>query len=153
MAIVTGVVEKLSNNYGKFGMCVNGKWHNTNPEWLKVKPNEGDTVEFDDGDRNYIKKLRIISGGTGAAPAVAGSSAPRAGGYSGGRTFPVDATAPERTINRQNALTNAVQFLTKDSKKAVTPDEVIEVARMFEAYTTGDLDVQEAEAALAEMGQ
>lgn len=151
MAKVTGVVEKLSSNFGKFGMLVNGKWHNTNPEWLKVKPNEGDTVEFDDGDRNYIKNLRVVSGGTGAAPAAAGS-APKAGGYGGGRTFPVAPTAPERTINRQNALTNAVSFLGKDPKKVVSPDEVIEVARMFEAYTTGDLDAAEAEAALAEMG-
>ena len=156
MAIVNGTVEAVSTKFGKYGICVNGKWYNQNPEWLSVKPEKGDVVEFDDGGRNYIKKLRIVSGGVAeSVPSSASSSAPRPA-PSGGRTFPVGITAPERTINRQNALTNAVALMsqypvTEVDDIMLNVETVINIARKFEAYTTGDLDMQEAEQALKEM--
>lgn len=148
MAVVTGVVERTNENFGKFNMMVDGKWYNTKPEFLKVQPTAGQQVEFDDGGKNYIKSLKISGAGstTAAKPSSSGSS-PVAS--TGGRTFPVHPLAPERTINRQNALTNAVAYL-RDSE--VSPEQVIDVARIFEAYTTGDLDAQEAEAAVKAMG-
>lgn len=157
MAIVNGTVAAISTKFGKFGICVDDRWFNTNPEWLSVKPEKGDVVEFDDGGRNYIKKLKIISGGvsepSGSSSAPSSSTA-RTVAPSGVRTFPVGVTAPERTINRQNALTNAVAYMRNCKELGLeehTPEQVIETARLFEAYTTGDLDMQEAEQALKEM--
>ena len=155
MAIVNGTVEAISTKFGKFGICVEGKWYNTNPEWLSVKPEKGDVVEFDDGGRNYIKKLKVISG---AVPSSTPSTSPKAPvSSSGGRTFPVGVTAPERTINRQNALTNAVALMsqypvTEADDIMLNAQTVIDIARKFESYTTGDLDLEEAKAALEEMG-
>lgn len=151
MATVSGAVEAVSTKFGKFGVLIGGKWYNTKPEWLTETPNKGDMVEFDDGGRNYIKKLVIKSSGGGEAPTSGGSShssSPRSGG---GRTFPVAPTAPERTINRQNALTNAVNFANLNKDTGYSPEDILEVARIFEAYTTGDLDVLEAEAAMQAM--
>lgn len=155
MAKVSGVVEAVSTKFGKFGINVGGKWYNTNPDWIDVQPNKGDEVEFDDGGRNYIKGIKIVGASSGTpAPSTPARSAPAS---SGGRTFPVAPTAPERTINRQNALTNAVAYVGHvfnelDGSVKISPEKVIDIARMFEAYTTGDLDMEEAKAALAEMG-
>lgn len=149
MAKVSGVVEAISTKFGKFGVLIDGKWYNTKPEWLDVQPNKGDSVEFDDGGKNYLKGLRIVGGGSGSAPAA--SSAPARS--SGGRTFPIAPDAPERTINRQNALTNAVNYYNHTGRVGdVSPEDVVETARIFEAYTTGDLDAEEAKKAVEEMG-
>lgn len=48
----------------------------------------------------------------------------------------------DRLILRQNALTNANTTLKNDSP---SPEEVIKVARLYEAYTSGDLDLALAE--------
>lgn len=48
----------------------------------------------------------------------------------------------DRLILRQNALTNANTTLKGDSP---SPEEVIKVARLYEAYTSGDLDLALAE--------
>lgn len=64
------------------------------------------------------------------------------------KTFPIDPLAPERAINRQNALTNAVNYVhyaaQHDVLPLAPPEEVILIAREFEAYTTGDSDAAEA---------
>lgn len=159
MAIVKGVVERKNDNYGKVNICVNGSWYSTKPEWIKAEPNQGDQVEFDDGGRNYIKNIRI-TGGTAGSAAGAAKSNSQARQTTPQRTFPVHPTAPERTINRQNALTAAVNMYVGTlgqehgddftfSIKAVSADDfIIELARKFEAYTTGDLDMEEAKKAL-----
>ena len=51
---------------------------------------------------------------------------------------------------RQNSLTNAVKFLTA-LKSDPTVDNVIDVARQFEAYSCGDLDRIAAEKSLKEV--
>lgn len=165
MAIVTGTIERTNDNYGKFNMAVNGKWYSTKPEWLSVVPNQGDTVEFDDGGRNYIKKLRVVGGGGSTPTATTPASSEQttelpphymiAKGYMNKiQTFPIPADHPDRAITRQNALTNAVNYAcsTMDKDSPSTVSEVIEIARMFEAYTTGDLDVEEAKQAMQAMG-
>lgn len=150
MGMITGEVEAISTKFGKFGILVGGKWYNTNPEWINGdKPNKGDTVEFDDGGRNYLKKLKILGGGSApSASAPSGSGGSSGGVYDTG--FPLSPTNPKRTINRQNALTNAVSYVNNNDGEA-SPEEVIAVARIFEAYTCGDLDVEEAKEALTEM--
>ena len=86
--------------------------------------------------KQLLLKKRILIDSSGASSGGSSFSA-----NSTARTFPVAPLAPERTINRQNALTNAVAYYKDDD---VTPELIIEVARKFEAYTTGDLDLEEA---------
>ena len=151
MATVSGVVEMFENpnRWGKVSIKINGAYYNTQPAyWKGPFPSVGDTVEFDDGGKNYIKNFKILPAGSASASTAAVGSSKPASGSAGGRTFPVGPLAPERTINRQNALTNAVAFFNATAEStgsSATPDDVIAVARMFESYTTGDLDVEEAQ--------
>ena len=150
MTIVTGVVENANVNFGKFSILLDGVWYGTKEEWApKIRPSKGDTVEFDDGGNKYLQNCRITGKGgvVSAAPAPTGAS----GGYvaksKGGfqeRTFPVAPLAPERTINRQNALTAAVNMASHVAG-GMTQEAVVETARYFEAYTTGDLDLADAQ--------
>ena len=150
MAKVSGVVEfggQSKFDQEKYTVQVNGNYYNQKKEWMNgTFPSKGDEVEFDDGGAKYIKNLRIVSGGNGG-----GASAPVARSVNSspaGRTFPVGKSAPERTINRQNALTAAVNYC----KDGYSPEQVIDVARMFEAYTTGDLDKSEDDAKREQLG-
>lgn len=150
---VNGVVTSKART-GK-SIQVNGNWYGAySPETLNAV-NRGDTVAFQSkkskcGRFNNISGAVTVSGEDAAPAAQSSAPAPQRQYGNQGRTFPVGALAPERTINRQNALTNAVAF-TKDNVE-ISPQEVIDIARLFEAYTTGDIDQAEAEAALAEMG-
>lgn len=148
MGQVTGTVAATNDNYGKVNIQVNGGWYSTKKEWWKgPEPAAGDEVSFDDGGKNYIKYFKITGKGSGSA-APSGGASGGAKAPVGGDTFPVAPLSPKRTINRQNALTNAVKYL---EGVEATEKRVVEVARYFEAYTTGDLDQQEAEAQAAAM--
>ena len=148
MTQVTGVIEATTDKFGKFNVLMdNGKWYSTNPERApNPRPVKGQTITFDSGSTGkYLNSVRI-EGGAQATPASKPASG---GGYAASqnaRTFPVAPLAPERTINRQNALTNAVAYVTScyEDSDTATPELIIEVARKFEAYTTGDLDLEEA---------
>lgn len=149
MGTVTGVISNTNDNYGKVNICVEGKWYSTKKEWWKgPDPVTGMEVTFDDGGRNYIKGFKVSSSGSAPAPTGGSSSPAPARRYE--KTFPIAALDPARAINRQNALTNAVNYCSQGEAQ-VSPDEVIDVARMFEAYTTGDLDAQEVEEAMKAM--
>jgi len=150
MAKVSGVVEfggQSKFDQDKYTVQVNGVYYNQKKEWMNgVFPNKGDSVEFDDGGAKYIKNPRIVGEGGGSP-----TSAPKPRGVQSSpaaRTFPVGKSAPERTINRQNALTAAVNYC----KDGYSPEQVIDVARMFEAYTTGDLDKSEDDAKREQLG-
>jgi len=136
-----GTVRAVSGKGNSFQLEGDDKWYGVFNA-ADLTATSGDFVSFtyaQKGRWNNVKGKVTGSGGSGsAAPSSGGKAAPR---VTGGRTFPVRGTAPERTINRQNALTNAVN-LCKDHGS--TPEEVIEVARKFEAYTCGDLDLAEA---------
>ena len=151
--LVTGQVTSKHNNYDKVNICVEGKWYSQKQEWWNgPEPESGDNVEFDDGGRNYIKSFK----NKGSAPLPASSGTSTSSSLVPAKkefipdSFPMAALAPKRSINRQNALTNAVNFLKGD--ETVTTVDIISVAREFEAYTTGDVDMEDAEAALKEMG-
>jgi hypothetical protein len=69
--------------------------------------------------------------------------------------FPIPALHGDRAIVRQNSLTNAVQLLREDKELAkLTPNDratsIIAIARMFEAYSCGDLDAEEAKSMMGE---
>lgn len=153
MAIVTGTISSVKDQWGKWNINVNGNWYSTKQEWWKgAPPEEGQEVSFDDGGRNFIKNFKV----TGSAPAGGSAPAPAAGGGNMGggqryqKTFPIAALDPARAINRQNALTNSVNF--HSGQDGVDADQIIHTARLFEAYTTGDLDEEEVKAAMAAMG-
>lgn len=144
MAKVTGVVGWVGKNkFDKYSIKLedNPQWYNSN---YPINCEKGDTVEFDDGDKNYCRKLRVVSSGGGA-------SAPSAGGKTGGGSnkgsFPIGVRDGQRSIIRQNALTNARELVTNvqdpDEPLDNVTDEIIRVARKFEAYTTGDMDMEE----------
>jgi len=62
----------------------------------------------------------------------------------------------ERAIIRQNALTNAVKYASDFADRVITeeeyntPENIIEIAKKFEAYTSGDLDLENAKKAFVE---
>lgn len=62
------------------------------------------------------------------------------------KEFPVPPLHPDRSIIRQNSLSHAVAVLNAGAWFGTDPEEhagkVIEIARMFEAYSTGDMDVE-----------
>lgn len=146
MTQTTGTIEAITDKFGKFNVLLDdGKWYSTKMEWApKFELHKGDVISFDAGPTGkYLQKVKK----TGSAPIGGGSSnGPSAAPQKAvqGRTFPVGALAPERTINRQNALTNAVAYCSDET----SPEDVVATARIFEAYTTGDLDAIEAEEAM-----
>lgn len=114
-------------------------------KWDNVNVGDEVFVTFQTTPQGYrnIKGLTVVAAGSGGPVPQINTAPKRSGG--GSRTFPVEPLAPERTINRQNALTAAVNFHVHQVD-GTTKEEVVETARYFEAYTTGDLDLAEAKA-------
>jgi len=147
MAIVTGTVESFGTKWDKYSILVNGTWYSTKMEYSTCKPVKGDVVEFDDGGAKYTQKMKIVSAGGGASespnPSATGGGAKKGG-------FPMAVDDTYRSINRQNALTNACNvaiYNCKCSEGTATARSIIELAREFEAYTTGDIERYAAEEA------
>lgn len=66
MSQVQGVVEAVSTKFGKFSIIVNDTWYNTKQEYApSILPDKGDSVEFDDGGKNYLKYLKVVKRGEG----------------------------------------------------------------------------------------
>lgn len=76
MTIRKGVVEAVSTKFDKYSVLVDGEWYRTKMEWAKVKPNRGDTIEFDDGGSKFLSKVKIVSAGSGSSGGTAGSAKP-----------------------------------------------------------------------------
>jgi len=161
MAQVTGRIDRISHNYEKFSVQINGDWFGTKQEWApKPEPVAGETITFESGTTGkYLQKVVIVSAGGASAqtenasppPPPTSAGALRGIGVAMEHPFPVGAFVRERAIIRQNALTNAVKFLGVVGEAEVySTEDVIEVAREFEAYTSGDSDREEIEQAVAE---
>lgn len=146
MATVKGVVAATSNKFDKFSVCIDEKWYSTkfppSPE-----PGRGDEVEFEDGGKNFIQRLRIVGKGSGTpTPTTSTGGRPMARG-----TFPVDPLDGSRSIIRQNAMARAVDLVLA-TEASSHPDaealarRVIEVSMILERYSAGDMDREEAEA-------
>lgn len=168
--ITNGVVVQATNKEvtTKFGVkrtysfkLHGGDWYRTGFKDSKVA--EGDVISFDYTDSTYgkdvdastIRKTGVAPVPAAAAPApTADTPAPAAPrSYTGGGkgVFPIPALDGQRSIVRQNALTNAREVILKTVKDGATianldafAASVIALARKFEAYTTGDLDMEEA---------
>lgn len=158
--MTTGVISAVSNKdvTTKFGVKktysfqADGAWYSCG--FKDPGMNKGDAVEFEFTENTYGKNVDMKTlRKTGTAP-VADVPKSTGGGYSKG-VFPVPLLDGSRAIIRQNALTNARESIVASfGGKAFTlddafPDAVIHIARKFEAYTTGDLDMAEAESEVA----
>ena len=119
----------------------------------------GDTVDFQYTENTYGKNIdmasvRLLAKGEGAPAPVAAPTGGSKPSYSPpSKVFPIPPLHGDRAIVRQNSITNAVKATDNYLRgEDVTPgsieeyaDFVIEVARKFEAYSCGDLDLAAAE--------
>lgn len=118
----------------------------------------GDEIDFQFTENTYGKNVdltsvRLINKGTGTPPpstAVSGATAPSKPSYGAPKVFPIPALHGDRAIVRQNSITNAVKLIT-DSVHSTDEadweqlaDIAISIARKFEAYSCGDLDMEQA---------
>ncbi len=114
----------------------------------------GDEVTFDWVQKGQYKNINggITKTGNTGVPQAAPASNSKSGGNAGGGdfVFPIPALNYQRSVVRRDALTQAVAMLTgsqEDQFKGYSPDQsaalVIEIARTFEEYATGD-DVEKA---------
>jgi len=165
MTMTTGIVEAVSTKdvTTKFGtkptysIKINGGWVKCG--FKNHNANVGDEVEFDGNTGTYgveTKAVTILRRGVGAAVTSSAPAAPAAapqakvfGGYKD-KVFPIPALHGDRAIVRQNALARAtdIYIAARGGKpfelEADNLDFVIRLARKFEAYTAGDIDMMEA---------
>ena len=117
----------------------------------------GDTIDFQFTENTYgknvdLNSVQLLAKGEGAptaTPAPTTSSPSKAPYSPPTRPFPIPALHGDSAIVRQNSLTNAVQLLREDKEIAkLSGDDrattIISIARMFEAYSCGDLDMEQA---------
>jgi len=157
--ITNGVVAQTSTKdvTTKFGTKKTYSFKLQGGDWYKSgfkdpKVNEGDVISFDFTEGTYGKDADLGSlRKTGTAPVLPTASiteSPTRSSYGGKGVFPIPALDGQRSILRQNALTNARELFQQGKKEvamdAATGAAIIAVARMFEAYTAGDLDLEEA---------
>ncbi len=164
MTMMTGIVEAISTkdvntkfgNKPTYSLKVNGTWVKCG--FKNPNAGAGDEVEFDGNTGTYgleTKAVNILRKSAGTpAPAATSNSTPvptrtTGSGYAA-KVFPIPALHGDRAIVRQNALARAtdIYIAARGGKPweldASNLDFVISLARKFEAYTAGDLDMAEA---------
>jgi hypothetical protein len=163
MTMMTGIVEAVSTkdvntkfgNKPTFSLKINGGWVKCG--FKNPNASVGDEVEFDGNTGTYgleTKAVNIIRKGAAVAPAATSNStpAPKAVSSYAAKVFPIPPLHGDRAIVRQNALARAtdIYIAARGGKpfelEGSNLDFVISLARKFEAYTAGDLDLAEAEA-------
>lgn len=163
MSAMNGVVEQLATKdvTTKFGVKptysikVSGNW--VKHGFKRPACNVGDTIEFDGEEGKYgveAKNIVVTAKGVPGAVPVASvtsiKSTSTGGGSYSAKVFPIPALHGDRSIVRQNALARATDlYIGARGGKAfdldlVTSDLIIKMARQFEAYTAGDLDLEAA---------
>ena len=164
MVMTVGIVSATANKdvTTKFGvkptysLYIDGQWIKCG--FKNPGANTGDEVQFDLTEGKYGKEgtsLTVLKRGTGVAPPAPTTTNPTppkaysSGGYKE-KVFPIPALHGDRAIVRQNALARATDlYIAARGGKSfelelTTLDLVISFARKFEAYTAGDLDMEEA---------
>ncbi|CAB4217456.1 hypothetical protein UFOVP1590_49 [uncultured Caudovirales phage] len=163
MGMMTGVVEQISSKevntkWGAkptYSFKVNGSWVSTSFKNSGV--NVGDEVSFDGENTTYGLQTKSVSitakgaGGVPGTPTPTPAASKPTGSYGGSRVFPIPALHGDRSIVRQNALARATELYVGarggkpfDLDVADVSTVIISLARKFEAYTAGDLDMAEA---------
>lgn len=119
--------------------------------------NIGDEIDFQFTENSYGKNVdltsvQMIKKGTGAVLTTTGSTSVSKPSYSPpSKVFPIPALHGDRAIVRQNSITNATKAVCDNGNNEQGlsnleyAEKIIEVARMFEAYSCGDLDAEAAE--------
>jgi hypothetical protein len=122
----------------------------------------GDEIDFQFTENTYGKNVdltsvQMIKKSSGGTPVTASASPAKAPYSPPAKVFPIPLLHGDRAIVRQNSVTNATKavqdFGVEDPENLSLEDYaalIIKVARMFEAYSCGDLDAQLAEAMVAE---
>lgn len=122
--------------------------------WKKPAFTAGDEIDFQytegkygkDIDLNSVKMLKKGDGMTPALPAA--PSAPARPAFAQ-KVFPIPLLHGDRAIVRQNSVTNATKLVieTNGTEKSAEElaEQIINIARMFEAYSCGDLEALAAE--------
>lgn len=164
MSAMSGVVESITTKdvttrFGvkpTYSLKVDGNW--VKHGFKKPPCNVGDTIAFDGETGTYGVEAKGITvtakGAPGAAPVASVTStkpASSGGGSSySAKVFPIPALHGDRSIVRQNALARATElYIGARGGKPFDLDDststlVIRMARQFEAYTAGDLDLAAA---------
>jgi len=162
MSFVNGVVESLART-GK-SIKVGGEWYGAFSPASLGGCKVGDTVSFawapsKDGQYKNIKgSVSVVGGGVATPAAIEGSaprSAPSGGSYGRSIAFPLPPLDGQRVIVRQNALGHATKVVAEVLYKmdeepmddAAFASRIIDLARQFEAYVAGDLDLELAKEA------
>lgn len=146
MQQVKGTIESMRQD--RKGIKVGGKWYSVfspsqlkGVEWkdevqfnVEAKEVNGKTYHNIKGD---VEKV----GGGSSAPAMP-SSNPAVVAAAAVWPQPVDARG--RQIIRQNSVTNAVNYAkTFLADTGASAEDVVQIARVFEAYCTGEVDSQD----------
>jgi len=100
-----------------------------------------------------LTSVRLLSKGEGAPATATVAGAPSKPSYGAAKVFPIPPLHGDRAIVRQNSITNAVKaadnYLRGEDSTPSNLDEyaefIIQLARKFEAYSCGDLDLAAAE--------
>lgn len=168
-SIINAIVEQVSvkprmTKFGQkdtFSFKAQGEWFNTG--FKKHPLNVGDAVSCDYVDGSYGKDVDVstIKKGTPSPNTVPAPGPAKAGPvngstYGGKGVFPIPPLDGQRSIVRQNCVTNARELVAAQfgGKPFTIGDDtinlVIHVARQFEAYSCGDSDVEEVEREIAD---
>lgn len=156
----------------KYYFRANGSDFTTNFKNPKLSMGQQVTFNFTTSSYgNEVDPASIVLVGSAPVPAAVSSlpvpaaPAPRAAptGTSNKGTFPIPALDGQRSIVRQNALTNARELVTEHQKLSFLKDKTMllptlddaavlieHYARKFEAYTAGDIDLEAAKKEVAE---
>lgn len=163
-----GVVEAVRKD--NKALNIGGNWYSSYEGFSGISKNDVVSFEFTvKGQWKNIKgAIEKVTGGAGAddAPTLRGTSPNAeelpphymiARGYMNKvQVFPIPFDHPDRAIIRQNSLTNAVNMMAHGDILASIDDSglmaeaCIEVASIFEKYSTGQLEMEEAERLVAE---
>ena len=158
--VIENISEKEVNT--KFGpkkaYSINANGERFSYGFKKPTFSIGDEVDFQFTENTYGKNVdltsvRLLVKGSGTPPpstSTTGSTAPSKPSYGAPKVFPIPALHGDRAIVRQNSVTNAVKLIT-DSVHSTDEadweelaDMAIAIARKFEAYSCGDLDMEHA---------
>jgi hypothetical protein len=142
MQTVTGKVESMRQD--RKGIKVNGEWYAAfassqlkGIEWKDEVTFQVATTEKNGKTYKNIKGDVEKAGGGSSTTAPSASPAVMAAAA----VWPQPVDARSRSIIRQNSMSNAVKYAAAFMQDGgASPDDVVAVARVFEAYCTGESD-------------
>lgn len=162
---VSGAIEAVgtkpvNTKYGSkntYSAKVGGQWYKFGFKDPKLSVGDNVSLEYTPGQ--YGNEVTTVSKGVpDAAPAANEASTPTAAprpAYGSKGAFPIPALDGQRAIVRQNAITNARElYAASKGGKGFALDfegdalNIIQIARVFESYACGDMDMDAAKASI-----